>query len=222
MLMARVEVAMDKQEIAQRLVIVMSGKKRYTHTLVIQPDSNTGLDAYLYSTDPSSNNSTKTWLTVGERTDASGIYRSVIKFDLALIPSNAVITSAVLSLYCTTDLASSPSRYSLYKLKRAWVPAEVSWSLWKSSSAWSMPGAFGTDDCEQIEIGGRNFSATETINQFKDFVLTPTTKAGLDLGNGWLIKSDTELDCAYQFVSCNDPTEATRPKLTITWTDTNP
>lgn len=213
---------MDKHKLAQRLVIVMSGKKRYTHTLVIQPDSNTGLDTYLYSADPTSNNSINTWLTIGERTDASGIYRSVIKFDLTLIPSNAVITSAVLSLYCITDLASSPSRYSLYRLKRAWVLAEATWNQWKIGSSWSTGGAFGTDDCEQIEIGGRNFSATETINQFKDFVLTPTTKAGLDLGNGWLIKSDTELNNAYQFTSCNEITAGNRPKLTITWTDTNP
>jgi len=49
-------------------------------------------------------------------------------------------------------------------------------------------------------------------------VLTPTTKSGLDLGNGWLIRADSEIDDRYDFSSSDEPTAASRPKLTIVYT----
>jgi hypothetical protein len=48
-------------------------------------------------------------------------------------------------------------------------------------------------------------------------LLTPTTKSGLDLGNGWLVKADVESDDAYSFDSSDHATALNRPKLVVVY-----
>jgi len=186
-------------------------------TLTLQPDG-AGYDAVFLDVAPSTNYGSATTIHVGEFNTGSTVYRSAIKFDLSTLPTNAIISSTTLSLYAVTDYSSNARTFRVYRLKRAWVEAEVTWNIWATASNWSTAGAFHTDDCEQTDIGSRAFSSTETLNEFKNFALTPTTKFGLDLGNGWLIKADTETDDSYQFSTSDDATAENRPKLVIVYT----
>lgn len=184
-------------------------------TLVLQPAE--GIDNWIRS--GYGNKGTDTTLTIGNGNDANNYTtRTLIKFDLSTLPDNAIISSATLSLFCNGDFSSNARTFKVYRVLRAWVESQSTWLIWKTGSNWGTAGAFGADDCEQTAIGSRDFTATETINAAKDFVLTPTTKSGLDLGNGWLIKADTEEDDAYQFASSDSAVEAQRPKLTIVYT----
>jgi len=187
-------------------------------TLTLQPDATDGIDTFIDSGLPDTNYATGVTCQVGERSAAANIYRQLIKFDLSALPADAIISSAVLSLYATLDRSTNARTFRVYRLKRAWVEAEATWNIYSTGNNWSTAGGFHADDCEQVEIGSRAFTATETINVFKDFPLTPTTKAGLDLGNGWLIKADTEVDDNYSFASSDNATASNRPKLVIEYT----
>lgn len=188
-------------------------------TLTLQPDGTAGQDATIKSSGGGTGNfATDTTIVVGEWNAGSSIERTLIKFDLSSLPSDAVISSATLSLYALTDLSSNARTVRVYRVKRAWVESQVTWNIWSTGNNWSTAGGFHADDCEQTDIGSRAFTATETLNQFKDFSLTPTTKADLDLGNGYLIKSDTETNDMYTFASSDNATAANRPKLVIEYT----
>jgi hypothetical protein len=188
--------------------------------LTLQPDATDGMDTMIRANQPTTNYGTEIDIRIGEETgNPNFINRTLIKFNLSALPADATINSATLSLRATVDAASAATTYRVYRLKRAWTESGATWNTYDGTNNWQTAGGFGTDDCEQTDIGSRAFTATETLNQFKDFVLTPTTKAALDLGNGWLIKADAELNDCYRFNSSDDATGVNRPQLVIDYTE---
>lgn len=186
-------------------------------TLTLQPDATAGVDTWLAQSLPTTNLGTNALFLIGG--DGANASRALIKFDLSSLPSNAVISSATLSIYATVDEATTASTIRVYRQIRAWTEAGATWNTYDGSTSWQTAGGFGALDCEQTDIGSRATTATETVNAFKDILLTPTTKAGLDLGNGWLIKTDNEtLADRYRYSSSDAATAANRPKLVIVYT----
>lgn len=188
-------------------------------TLTIQPAAAAGLDVFLHKHYPTNNYGALSVLVVGEdNTRVDYVTRTLIKFDLSGLPAAAIISSAVLSLWCVTDKSSNNRTFRVYRQKRAWVELQATWNVFSTGNNWQTAGGFGADDCEQVDIGSRNFTSTEGLEAWKEFALTPTTKAGLDLGNGWLIKADTESNDLYEFASSDEGVAAEHPKLVIEYT----
>lgn len=187
-------------------------------TLTLQPNATDGVDTYLQNDQATSNFGTIASLRVGESNVSTSNRRSLIKFDLSSLPDAAVIGSSTFSLYEISNVASNARTMRVFRTKRAWVELQATWNIYSTGNSWSTAGGFHSDDCEQTDIGNRAFTSTEALNEFKDFSLSPTTKASLDLGNGWLLKMDTELDDAHFFASSDDSTAANRPKLVIEYT----
>ena len=198
-------------------------------TLTLQPDETDGIDSYMVSTDETNNGVNTTW-AFGQDSDGVTYYRPAIRFDLTSLPSTAVLSTATLSLYETVMLTPLNDRtVRVFRLKRVWVegirmnvndsPATgITRTRYDLTNNWQTLMGFGANDCEQTDIGSRVFTTTETLNEFKNFALTPTTKAALDLGNGWLIKADTEVRDGHLGVSSDNATAANRPKLVIDYT----
>lgn len=194
----------------------------YSHTLSLQPDGAAGADTIVLSDQATTNFSTNASLYVGELKSSTSIRRTLIKFDLSSIPDNARIISATLSLFCNGDESDTPRAFKVYRLKRNWVLSQVTWNIFSTGNNWQTAGGFGENDCDQVAIASRNFTDTESLNQFKDFALVGDTKAALDLGYGWLIKADTEDADAYGFASSNNATATIRPTLVIDYESNNP
>lgn len=105
-------------------------------TLILQPDATAGKDALINSATPSTNFatheevSTYYWTNQGNWTSG----RSLLQFDLSQLPSNAVITSATLSLWCNTTTMSTQQLHSgannstLRRITSAWTETGVNWS----------------------------------------------------------------------------------------------
>lgn len=186
-------------------------------TLNLQPDGDAGLDNCIYSDAATQNNATVTTALIGEQGApvVGRVRRLLIKFDLSTLSVDAVLTSAVLSLYEVTNNADVDGTIRVYRSKRAWVEDESTWNIYSTGNNWQTAGGFGADDCEQAAIGERAFTALESINEFKDFPLTPTSKANLDLGNGWLIKAVGELNDGHSFATSDNATAGNRPKLVV-------
>jgi hypothetical protein len=199
------------------LIVLLISLIAQATTLTITPDATAGLDDYIYDYAPTNNYGTTDFIIIGNE---GAVGRTLIQFDLSSLPSDAVISSATLSLYCITDGSSNARTFRVYRMKRSWVENGATWGVWDYGHNWTTAGGFDANECEQTDIGSRAFSATETLNEYKDFVLTPTTKAGLDLGYGWLLKADTETADGYQFRSSDyyatDPLVV--PKLVIVYT----
>jgi hypothetical protein len=182
---------------------------------------NPSADASINSATPTTNAGTGSQLTIGERNDeSSAVRRSLLKFDLSGIPVNAVVSDAMLRLYVTADRSSNARTFRVYRLKRAWVEDQVTWNIYSTGNNWQTAGGFGANDCEQTGIGSRAMSASETLDAYKEFSLTPSAVqemiSGAFANNGFLVKADTESDDAYIFNSRE--AASNRPELVITYT----
>jgi len=188
-------------------------------TLTLQPSDATSKDIYIISDLATTNTDGNGNVGIGERNNAVGsIRRTLIQFDLSTLPADAIISSAILSLYLSSNLADNTRTFGVHRLKRAWVPAQATWNIYSTGNNWSTAGGFHADDCEQTNIGSTSIVASPSVG-FIDFSLTPTTKTGLDLGNGFLILAQTtELNDYHEFLSSDDATAGNRPKLVITYT----
>ncbi len=184
-------------------------------TLVLQPDAADGLDTTVVSNNPTTNNGTQAWVRVGMF--SNNVQRTLIKFDLTTLPDGAVLSAATLSLNLYDDDAIQGDTIRVYRQQRAWVETEATWNIYSTGNSWSTAGGFHADDCEQTDIGSIVLTDAEA-GGFKDISLTPVSKAALDLGNGWLIKGDTETNDRYGYRSSDWTTPAERPVFTVAYT----
>lgn len=97
-------------------------------TLTLQPSSANDIDTYIQNSDANANFSTATFFWVGERNDAASTYRALLKFDLSSLPDDAIISSAVLSLYKLSDGSSNARTFRVYRMKVPWSLGTVTWN----------------------------------------------------------------------------------------------
>ena len=197
-------------------------------TLTLQPNETDGYDTSLAQSNPNTNYGGDAVLYIGESNVATNIRRGLIKFNLSSIPSNAVISSVVLSLWVAFDASSNARDYKLYRVLRDWVETQATWNIWKTSNNWTTAGC-GSDgnDADLSTVWATcSFTATETDNTEKQFVLDATGLAeftkwvnGTNPNYGWLVKADTEVNDGYNMDSSSSATAAQRPKLVVTYTE---
>ncbi len=203
-------------------------------TVVLQPDAADGIDTFILQNQSNFNAGTASEFCFGEMNwGVNSTWRGLIKFVLTGISAPVVVTSASVALYCISDYSSNARTARVYRLKRAWVegtrpnqndtPATgATWVRYDTTNNWQTAGAFGANDCEQTDIGTRDFSANETVNEFKSWALTPSAVQdwinGIFANNGILFKMDTELNDGFYFSSSDAAAPANRPKFTVTYT----
>jgi RHS repeat-associated protein len=192
---------------------------------ISQPGSTDGVDTYLLSTSPTTNSGNDLILGVGESNNATNRFtRSLIKFDLSSIPTNAVITSATLSLWTTADLSDNPRTIRVYRLKKAFNESEATWEKASMNVSWQGLGASGADDREGVDIGSIPILANEPLNTEKQISLSPAQiqemTSGAFINNGFIIAADpaTELNDRFNYKSSDASNVSQRPKLVIHYT----
>jgi hypothetical protein len=190
-------------------------------TLTLQPDATAGLDAQLAGSDADGNYATLDPIAVGNFSALP--VRSVIKFDVSSIPADAVISGATLSLWRAGKFGT-PVNTTLraYRIKRAWVEAQVTYNSYSTGNSWSTAGVGNTTtDREATDIGSVSILNADAVGTQYDIALTPSAVQdwvdGTMTNNGLLLKIDDETDL-YQFDSSDHGTAGTRPKLVVTYT----
>jgi hypothetical protein len=162
---------------------------------------------------------------LGEPNNASDSRRRwLIKFNGlsdGTIPSNAIVTSAILSLYLDSSLSNSTRTFRVYRQKRVWVAAQATWNSYSTGNGWQTAGGFGANDCEQTDIGNISLSSAPATG-FKDWILDNQAIQEIISGawsnNGFLMKADTESNDAHRFQAQGASTAGNRPKLFIEYT----
>lgn len=193
-------------------------------TFSVQPNPTAGQDTYLYlGNKTSTSGKTSVYIGVGQANSSNYDYRGLIKFDLSTIPSNATVSSATLSLYYCYGTDGVSNTIKVYRQKRAWTENGACWSYYTGTTAWAEEGGFGSDDCEQTEIGSVTIS--DVTYEWKNISLTASKVqewiSGTLTNNGLLLKAtDETTNNSYKSFNSSDYTDDTslRPKFEVVYT----
>jgi len=190
-------------------------------TFTSQNDDTSMNDTFLASAAPTVNYGTNDFLCVGEKNDSVVICRSVIKFDLSSIPTNATLTDATLYLYVKTDFATNDFNVRVHYLLVDFVEGEATWNKRNNTLDWSSPGgvppvdyftnAIGNCDCSPALAVGSEISLPLYLSVIQDFVNDP------NYNKGFLLKTTGELNDAYYLHSSSSTTSTYRPKLVVNY-----
>lgn len=189
--------------------------------ITYQPDEASANDTHINSTSSTTNFSTTTTLQVGERNDlASDQSRTLIKFDISLIPRNARILRADLTLTIDAVYTSNARDQKLYRLLRNWVESQATWGEWSSGNSWTTAGGAAGTDYDSTVWATLAISAAETPGTAKTWSLSTTelTKmvSGVYPNYGWILMVDgTALNDGILYRSASHATTSTRPKLEV-------
>ena len=184
-------------------------------TLTLQPSGTTGLDALISNSSPTTNYATAT--TGGVYADGTYEYRFLLQFTLTSLPADALIASAILTMYSGAD--NGTGNVGVHLLKRSWVEAQVTWTISATGTNWTELGAFHVDDCEQTPIGQCLIQQPPNNSGYRNFNLDAQVKA--DLGSyGWLLKFIDGSGMRSSLFYTSDNTATTqRPKLVVVYNE---
>ncbi len=131
--------------------------------------------------------------------------RALIGFDLASIPSNAIIQSAVLRLRIEVTTDNFPMTGNLYAINGAWAENSVTWQ--------SRPPLSPTL-VDSVEIPG----ATDITVEWDVRSLVQTWHSGTTTNHGLAINAPTSVgDTTRAFTSSEGTSTTNRPRLLITY-----
>lgn len=160
-------------------------------------------DIYMSSSSPTGTGNSST-IYVGRDT-GSGIFRGLLKFDLGLIPNDAIINSATLSLNLSSP-ANSAQTINMHKVTGAWTEGVTTWNTAPSFD----PNAFSSFTAGTV--AGR-------INSINVKQLVQDWVNGIVANNGILLKNNNESTSGslVHFTS-SEGVSGDAPTLTIDYT----
>ena len=173
-------------------------------------------------------------LYIGESTgtELTGTsYKTLMKFDTAVIAPTSTVTSATLYLYLAGNRASSSGNYfGAFRMMQDWDIYGASWNKRDGINLWATAGAASTSDCEHTPSGGRAISATESLGWksfsitalVADWVTTPASNYGIMLRTYLNVAPYSYgTDNLHYFASSENATTSRYPYLNINYTDSN-
>src|SRR5215471_5756832 len=165
--------------------------------------------------------------------DSTGVYRSLLRFDLPQIPGNATNVSAKLNLVHFLENNVNLT-FHAYPLTSSWgegtgirSPATctgdgATWYERTGGVQWTTPGGdFDSSTASsQVSIPANE---TENVDSFDVSSIVSKWVSGQSPNLGFLVKSDSETRGTFNFAvfASNDysPAPGVRPQLTLTYTD---
>jgi len=186
-------------------------------TVVLRPGAE-GFDSMLDQGAASTNYGSAITATVGGESGGAFHRRMVIKFDLASIPTDAVIDQAVMCLYLVSEGHEQNVNIAGYPLLRDWVEDEVTWNIWKTGNNWTTAGATSVgDDREGTAIG--SFTLIDNSPAGTEFVMQLTASRVQDWlagsNYGLIVQEDMAQDSYSVWGTSDHGTAAYRPALAI-------
>lgn len=193
--------------------------------VTIQPDAALGKNVFLSNADVNTNFSPTSVLhiqSVNQR-------KALVHFDLAPIPNNATITSAILTLYQTTSIAAAT--IAVHRSLVEWFGGNggagtttIRGSTWNfrnhiGSVAWA-GGAGGAAGSDYATTATASQSVGSTIGAYDWNVTADVTNIlnGTNLNLGWWFVATAGTTSIKSFAGASSATPSQRPKLTITYT----
>lgn len=190
-------------------------------------------DTHLDEDNPTTNYGTNTTVVTQNR---FGLHRDTgwLKFSVTPsasgIPSNAIVSSAVLSAKFGGSCNDNITIY-VYRALKTWLENSATWNSWNGDFSWGSGGGLSASDAGVDNSGngtGSDTKLTETasvsINEctetFHDFTITSLVQGWIDgtmTNNGVFIKpTDGAIGTdSFYFISSENATTSDRPYLTV-------
>ncbi|CAJ1003867.1 DNRLRE domain-containing protein [Brevibacillus aydinogluensis] len=163
------------------------------------------LDTYIDSSQPNGSFSSGTPLVVGVSTSTAQKDRILIKFDLGLIPNDAIINSATLNLTeISNNAASSQRTIGVHKVT----------SVWDNSVTWNTSPTFDNTPINTFLAGTSSTAKSVSITQLVQQWVNGTPNYGMLLKD----EDETTINTSFAFASFDNGTSAYWPTLTIDYT----
>ena len=181
-------------------------------TLNLHPNATNGIDALIDNSSATTNYGTSPDLAAWAWTSGGiTIARGLLKFDLSSIPSNAIITSATLSLYCNTassvtQLNSGANACLLQRITSTWTESGVTWNNQPTTTT------VNQDTLAQSTSTTQNYPSIDVRNLVIDMINNPSTSYG------FMMKLITESTYRSMVLSSSDNSDSTKwPRLVIVY-----
>ena len=183
-------------------------------TIIFQPDGTQGKDAYVHSIATNTNNgnsplfSARAWTHSG----ALKLYRGYIDFDLSIIPSNATITDARLTLspYQPANAGAlvGDNEFTISEVMDPWDEHVITWA--------NQPTNFGNQITMPASTNPADFQNIDVTAMIANRHANPNTTFGLQ------IQLVTEqINRAASFCSSDHADPNLRPRLEVTYVFSN-
>jgi hypothetical protein len=169
-------------------------------------------DTYIRQASATANYGTSTSCQV-DGDDGSGADKScLIRWALTGIPSDAVVTSATITLRAL----DAGGTYQLYQLNRAFNEGQATWNIAASGTSWATAGALGATDRGPTVGSVSGSSGTKTV---------ALNSAGIAMVQGWItganngvIIANSSTTDGMDLASSEHGTQSYRPQLSLTYT----
>jgi uncharacterized repeat protein (TIGR02543 family) len=216
------------------ITITMDGNKTVAAAFVAGTCSTANLtateDTYVSANDVLYNNGGNTFIHVDATTGTSR-RAALLRWDVSSIPSNAIVSSATISVNVTD---ASPLVFNLYNMRRDWVEGTVTqtnsstsanWNTYDGVNGWGTVGISNTTsdryDTNLWGAGTTSFSTTgskavalntDGVTVVQGWINGSLSNYGLTMQNYYGSTSN-----AVFFSSSETATAANRPKLNVTY-----
>ncbi|WP_232837440.1 DNRLRE domain-containing protein [Lentzea terrae] len=150
-------------------------------TISIEPTSNSGQDAQIWSDTPTRNDGADYRLSVG--TDNTGIARSLVKFDTSVVPAGTSIASAKLRMYYDNELYVGGNDVTMEarRVTAAWAENTVTWNT--SNTAFGEAG---------LSTAVKRANVTQVWNEWDVRNIAQSWVSGSAQNHGFMVKATDE------------------------------
>ncbi len=171
-------------------------------------------DTDIYAYDPATNYCSAGSIRVGLKQ----YYAAMVKFDLAPIPSNAVVRSASLEVY-SVGWSGKDLTFGAYRVLRSMDPCQATWDQAANGNNWGAPGANNTTTDRAAEY--ESSATTNGLFQWSTFDVTDLVQDwldGLQANNGIVLRGPLPptVDIFY-FASAQHSNSQLRPRLVVNY-----
>jgi hypothetical protein len=186
-------------------------------TLTLQQGRNgyTGAeDTHLYRYAPDQNHCHRDALTLGYKQ----CYAALLRFDLSLLPADAVVHGADLQLYAK-GWGGSDVTLDAHRVLRLFTACQATWNQAMVGQPWGVPGC--NDTSSDRSASPESSVRTGGIHKWYDFDLTVLVQDWLDgrqANHGVLVRGASPLSTGmFYFVSGEADSVDLRPRLVVTY-----
>jgi hypothetical protein len=144
---------------------------------------------------------------------------TLLRYDLAQVPTGARVTDATLSLWVAEVNAATEASLALYELRRPWNADAATWLESDLGVLWSAPGASAPENDRAVasltvaplsrSTGWVTVGVTDVVQRW---VQNPPSNAGL------LMRVEGQASPLYRLASSQSDDAAQRPKLVLRYT----
>lgn len=178
-------------------------------------------DTFISSATATTNYEGNDNVDVGEYFGGTDTRRTLIKFDLSSIPSDATVTSVVLKFYDRgTDLTNNTRTCYVNRMKRNWIANQATWNVYSTGNSWSAAGGMtNSNDVELTPIGSVSMPNPPVASALYSITLDNTAIQEMVTGsfsnNGFGLSMGTESDDMHRLNSVEYATSSERPVLVV-------